>query len=84
MREAVVALMRQVSEERGTGIAVVSHDLSMVASLCERTIVMHAGEVVEDRPTRDLLAYPEHERTRELLDAIPALNVLPEEAERAA
>lgn len=78
MREAVVALMRRVSEEHGTGIAVVSHDLSMVASLCERTIVMHAGEVVEDRPTRDLLANPRHERTRELLDAIPVLHVVPE------
>ncbi len=78
MREAVVALMRRVSEEHGTGIAVVSHDLSMVASLCERTIVMHAGEVVEDRPTAELLAEPRHDRTKELLNAIPVLQVLPE------
>ena len=77
MREAIVALLRQVSEERGTGIVVVSHDLSMVANLCERTVVMHAGEVVEDRPTRQLLADPRHPRTRELLDAIPTLHVLP-------
>ena len=77
MREGIVALMRQVSEERGTGIVVVSHDLSMVASLCERTVVMHDGEVVEDRPTKDLLTDPRHERTKELLDAIPTLHVMP-------
>lgn len=75
MREAIVGLLRRISEERGTGIVVVSHDLSMVASLCERTVVMHGGHVVEDRPTKALLAEPRHERTRELLDAIPVLQV---------
>src|SRR5699024_3200472 len=74
MRESIVALLRDVSETRGTGIVVVSHDLSMVASLCERTVVMHAGRIVEDRPTRRLLTDPRHERTRELLDAIPDLH----------
>ena len=83
MREAIVALLRRISEERGTGIVVVSHDLSMVASLCERTVVMHAGHVVEDRPTRELLAAPAHERTRELVDAIPVLQVAPAELEPA-
>ncbi len=77
MRESVVALLRKVSEEHGTGIVVVSHDLSMVASLCERTVVMHGGEVVEDRPTRQVLTDPRHERTKELLDAIPTLHVMP-------
>ena len=77
MRESIVALLRTISEDRGTGIVVVSHDLSMVASLCERTVVMHGGEVVEDRPTRQVLTEPGHERTKELLDAIPTLHVLP-------
>ena len=77
MREQVVGLLRKVSEERGTGIAVVSHDLSMVASLCERTIVMHAGKIVEDRPTRELLVDPQHPRTKQLVEAIPALDLLP-------
>ncbi|WP_162903719.1 ABC transporter ATP-binding protein [Leucobacter sp. wl10] len=83
MREAIVALLRQISEERGTGIAVVSHDLSMVASLCERTVVMHAGEVVEDRPTMELLTDPRHPRTRELLDAIPELHLAHEDTTTA-
>ncbi|MFT3888986.1 MAG: ABC transporter ATP-binding protein [Arachnia sp.] len=75
MREQVVAVLRRISEERGTGIAVVSHDLSMIASLCERTVVMYGGEIVEDRPTGRLLVSPEHPRTRELLDAIPTLHL---------
>lgn len=75
MREQIVGLLKKVSEERGSGIAVVSHDLSMVASLCERTVVMHAGEVVEDRPTKELLTDPQHPRTQELLEAIPALDL---------
>jgi len=77
MREAIVALLRKISEERGTGIVVVSHDLSMVASLCERTVVMHGGEIVEDRSTKQVLTDPRHERTKELLDAIPTLHVMP-------
>ena len=48
MRESIVALLTRISDERGTGIVVVSHDLSMVASMCHRTVVMHGGEVVED------------------------------------
>lgn len=79
MRESVVSLMRKVSEERGTGIVVVSHDLSMVASLCERTVVMHGGDVIEDRPTKELLTAPRHPRTRELLEAIPNLYIVPED-----
>ena len=79
MREAVVALLKEISETRGTGIAVVSHDLSMVASLCERTVVMFSGAVVEDRPTRELLLDPQHERTQELLDSIPDLHVAPDD-----
>lgn len=73
MREQIVALLRRISQERGTGIAVVSHDISMIASLCERTVVMHGGEVVEDRPTGGVLLSPAHPRTRELLDAIPTV-----------
>ncbi len=84
MREQIVALLRRVSAERGTGMVVVSHDLSMIASLCERTVVMHGGGVVEDRPTRELLAAPAHPRTGELLEAIPTLRLEPEPVRTAA
>ncbi|WP_250444518.1 ABC transporter ATP-binding protein [Actinotalea sp. C106] len=83
MREQIIAVLREVCATRGTGIVVVSHDLSVIASLCDRTLVMSAGEVVEDRPTAQLLADPHHPRTRELLDAVPALPVMAEAAPAA-
>lgn len=73
MREQVIELLRSIAEERGTGLLIVSHDLSMVASLCKRTVVMHDGGIVEDGDTLALLANPQHPRTRELVDAIPVL-----------
>ncbi|WP_311214576.1 MULTISPECIES: ABC transporter ATP-binding protein [unclassified Arthrobacter] len=73
MREQVIELLRSIAEERGTGLLIVSHDLSMVASLCHRTVVMHDGAVIEDRATLALLSDPQHPRTRELVGAIPVL-----------
>ncbi|MFI2563515.1 ATP-binding cassette domain-containing protein [Paenarthrobacter sp. NPDC018779] len=75
MREQIIELLRSIADERGTGLLIVSHDLSMVASLCDRTVVMHDGAVIEDRATLVLLADPEHPRTQELVGAIPVLPV---------
>jgi len=55
------------------GLLVVSHDISVVAALCHRTLVMHEGRLVEDRPTAELLCSPTHPQTRLLLDAVPRL-----------
>ena len=43
----------------------------MIRRLCQRTIVLHRGEIVEDRPTADLFAAPSAAYTRDLLEAIP-------------
>ncbi|KHL03833.1 ABC transporter ATP-binding protein [Sinomonas humi] len=72
-RERVVGLLTRLADERGMGLLIVSHDLSVVASLCHRTLVLHDGRVIEDRRTLDLLRNPRHARTRELLAAIPPL-----------
>ena len=55
------------------GLLLVSHDLSVVARLCDRTVVLGDGLVVEDRPTHELLARPEHPLTRDLVAAVPSL-----------
>ncbi|MHA6794350.1 ABC transporter ATP-binding protein [Pseudonocardia bannensis] len=73
LREQVVEVLDRMCAATGMGLLLVSHDLSVVAALCERTAVMWAGEIVEDRPTGALLAAPEHPRTRELLAAVPEL-----------
>jgi ABC-type glutathione transport system ATPase component len=74
LRDQVVALLDRMCTDTGMGLLLVSHDLSVIAALCRRTAVLADGELVEDRPTADLLATPEHPRTRELLDAIPELS----------
>ena len=54
-------------------LVLVSHDLSVVRHMCDRVLVMNAGEVVEEGPTRELFRSPRHPYTRLLLDSIPTL-----------
>lgn len=74
MREQIISLLQSLCRERGMGLLVVSHDISMVASLCERTVVIDAGQIIEDGETSDVLTNPRHQRTHDLLNAIPTLN----------
>lgn len=73
LRNQVLEVLAQLSTKHGTGIVLVSHDLSAVAQLCERVIVLHDGRVVEDRPTPDLLHHPQHPASQALLAAVPRL-----------
>ncbi|MCC7319895.1 MAG: ABC transporter ATP-binding protein [Rubellimicrobium sp.] len=67
----VLNLLERLVADLGLTIAFISHDLSVIRRLCRRTIVLHRGLIVEDRPTPDLFADPRHAYTRDLLDAIP-------------
>ena len=65
---------RRLRDSRGMAILFVSHDLAVIAELCDRVAVMRAGEVVEQGVTREVIAAPRHEYTRELLAAVPKLD----------
>jgi len=67
----VLNLLEQLVRDLGLTLAFISHDLSVIRRLCQRTIVLYRGKIVEDRPTADLFADPRAAYTRELLDAIP-------------
>jgi ABC-type oligopeptide transport system ATPase subunit len=67
----VLNLLERLVADLGLTLAFISHDLSVIRRLCQRTIVLHQGQIVEDRPTAQLFAAPEAAYTRELLDAIP-------------
>ncbi len=67
----VLALLEGLVRELGLTLAFISHDLSVIRRLCRRVIVLHRGEIVEDRATAELFANPQAEYTRDLLAAIP-------------
>ncbi|MER5599740.1 ABC transporter ATP-binding protein [Streptomyces sp. NPDC002265] len=74
-RVKVVDLLAELKEERQLTLVMVSHDLSVVASLCERTAVLERGRLVEQGDTRQVLGAPEHPYTRRLIDSVPRLPV---------
>lgn len=74
-RARIIDLMRSLSER--TTFVVVSHDIALVALLCERLIVLEKGRIVEQGNTRDILSDPRHSYTRKLLTSLPRM---PEQA----
>jgi peptide/nickel transport system ATP-binding protein len=67
----ILDLMRVLQEETGTAIILITHDLGVVAELCDRAAVMYAGEIVEQTDVRTLFAEPKHPYTRGLIGAVP-------------
>ena len=69
----VLELLRELRDTRGMAILFVSHDLAVIAELCDRVAIMRSGQVVEQGPTGQVIAAPRHDYTRELLAAVPRL-----------
>lgn len=69
----ILSLMKSLNEELGTSILLITHDLGVVAEVCDRVLVMYAGSVVESATTEQLFTSPQHPYTRGLLDSIPRL-----------
>jgi peptide/nickel transport system ATP-binding protein len=67
----ILELLRDLNRETGTAIVLITHDLAVVASLCTRVIVMYAGRIVEQGPTRQVFESPQHPYTWSLLRSIP-------------
>ena len=70
----ILELMMELKEKLGMAIIMITHDLGVVASMCDRIAVMYAGKVVEYGTTEDIFYNPSHEYTKELLRSIPKLN----------
>ncbi len=69
----ILKLLRSVQNELGLAILFITHDLRVAAQLCDRVIVMHQGEIVEQGPTALLYANPQKDYTRKLLHAAPGM-----------
>lgn len=69
----ILDLMRQMRQELGMAIMLITHDLAVVAEMAHRVLVMYAGRIVEESPVIDLFAAPLHPYTSGLLRSIPRM-----------
>ena len=69
----ILDLLKQLRDEQGMSIILVTHNLGIVAEMADRVCVMYAGRIAEIAPVRDLLDHPQHPYTKALLKAVPVL-----------
>ena len=70
----ILSLLVELVEEHGSSLLMISHDLPVVANVCQRVLVLYGGEIVEEGAVSEVFAAPRHPYTRALLDAIPPLD----------
>ncbi|MBS0848132.1 ABC transporter ATP-binding protein [Citrobacter sp. JGM124] len=73
----ILSLLDDIKQQTGMGIIIITHDLSVVARLCQRVLVLYAGQVVEETDVYTLFDRPQHPYTRALLAARPSLQNQP-------
>jgi oligopeptide/dipeptide ABC transporter ATP-binding protein len=66
-------LLKDIQQETGVALIFVTHNLGIVAKMCDRVAVMYAGKIVEQAPVRELFDDPKHPYTRALLGSMPKL-----------
>jgi oligopeptide/dipeptide ABC transporter ATP-binding protein len=66
-------LLKDIQQETGVALIFVTHNLGIVAKMCDRVAVMYAGKIVEQAPVRELFDDPKHPYTRALIGAVPKL-----------
>jgi peptide/nickel transport system ATP-binding protein len=69
----ILDLMRNLREQTGTAVILITHDLGVVAEMCDRVAVMYAGEIVEQTDVTTLFRRPAHPYTRGLIGSIPVV-----------
>jgi ABC-type dipeptide/oligopeptide/nickel transport system ATPase component len=79
----VLKLLREIRDTHGTSILFITHDLGVVAELCDWVYVMRHGKIVEQGPIQRIFAEPREEYTRMLLAATPSVHA-PRRRDRAA
>jgi len=68
----ILSLLREIQADRDLSILFVTHDLSVVAQICHRVVVMYAGQIVEQGRVADVFKNPQHPYTEALLETVPS------------
>jgi len=71
IQDQILSLLLELQQDTGMSMILVSHDLAVITEVCDRIIVMYAGQVVEEGATADIITAPKHPYTQALLDALP-------------
>jgi ABC-type dipeptide/oligopeptide/nickel transport system ATPase component len=71
----ILELFARLNREIGMSILYISHDLPSVAGICQRTAILHEGQIVECGPTEQIFTAPQHPYTRRLMSALPQVPV---------
>ncbi|WP_078392499.1 ABC transporter ATP-binding protein [Shouchella patagoniensis] len=69
----ILSLIKKLNQQNGTGVVFITHDLSVVAGIADRVLVMYAGRIVEEATVFDLFNQPQHPYTIGLMKAMPTL-----------
>jgi oligopeptide/dipeptide ABC transporter ATP-binding protein len=77
----ILSLMRNLRQNMETSIILITHDLGIVAEMCDRVAVMYAGRIVEQTDTQTLFGDPKHPYTQGLIGSVPVLGQVKDELE---
>lgn len=68
----ILNLLKKMQKQNGFSMLFITHDLGVVANICQRVLVMHEGKIVEEGPVKEIFANPKHPYTKTLLNARPS------------
>ena len=74
VQASIIELVRDLSRELRAAVILITHNMALIASLCQRVIVMYAGRIVEEGPTRAIFKNPQHPYTWSLLRSMPRVD----------
>ncbi len=77
MQARILDLLKDLRESRQMALLLITHNMGLVAEMCDRVVVMYKGRIVESKPVLELFAHPEHPYTQSLLRSIPRLDSQP-------
>jgi oligopeptide/dipeptide ABC transporter ATP-binding protein len=73
IQSQILDLILDLQEDMGTSVVLITHDLGIVAEVCDRVAVMYAGQIVEEADTRTLFRDPKHPYTQGLIGSVPVI-----------